>query len=85
MLITSSYSSQACENESTISISVLRCLSSGHGSLVSFRELYGNNLGGKIPEELGNLEELVSMDLYGNRLHGGIPRSFGKLSSLKFL
>lgn len=63
------------------------CKLTGHGSLVSFvfRELYGNNLGGKIPEELGNLEELVSVDLYGNRLHGGIPRSFGKLRSLKFL
>lgn len=49
------------------------------------RELYRNNIGGKIPEELGNLENLFSMDLYGNSFSGNIPKSFAKLKSLRFL
>lgn len=49
------------------------------------RELYGNKIGGKIPEELGNLEKLISMDLYGNKFEGKIPKSFSKLKSLRYL
>ncbi|KAL3621091.1 hypothetical protein CASFOL_036003 [Castilleja foliolosa] len=48
-------------------------------------ELYRNNIGGKIPEELGKLEKLVSMDLYGNQFLGKIPKSFANLKSLRFL
>ncbi|KAJ4824862.1 BRASSINOSTEROID INSENSITIVE 1-associated receptor kinase 1 [Turnera subulata] len=36
-------------------------------------ELYSNNLTGRIPEELGNLTNLVSLDLYLNNLTGEIP------------
>lgn len=53
--------------------------------IMGCRELYRNDIGGKIPEELGNLKSLVSMDLYGNRFEGEIPKSFAKLKSLKFL
>jgi hypothetical protein len=53
--------------------------------LLICRELYGNDLRGKIPKELGNLKALISMDLYDNKLEGKIPKSFGKLKSLKFL
>ncbi|KAL0334943.1 UNVERIFIED_CONTAM: Leucine-rich repeat protein 2 [Sesamum radiatum] len=48
-------------------------------------ELYRNNIGGRIPKELGNLEKLVSMDLYGNKFRGKIPKSFANLKSLRFL
>ncbi|KAM3199915.1 leucine-rich repeat protein 1-like [Capsicum annuum] len=48
-------------------------------------ELYSNNIEGKIPKELGNVENLVSMDLYGNKFEGNIPKSFAKLKSLRFL
>ncbi|XP_022854507.1 leucine-rich repeat protein 2-like isoform X3 [Olea europaea var. sylvestris] len=53
--------------------------------LHGFRELYSNNLRGKIPKELGKLKNLISMDLYGNKFEGNIPKSFAKLKSLRFL
>lgn len=53
--------------------------------ILDYRELYRNDLTGKIPEELGYLKSLISMDLYDNKLEGKIPKSFGKLKSLKFL
>ena len=49
------------------------------------RELYRNDIGGKIPKELGNLKNLVSLDMYGNKFEGEIPKSFAKLKSLVFL
>ncbi|KAJ4824857.1 BRASSINOSTEROID INSENSITIVE 1-associated receptor kinase 1 [Turnera subulata] len=49
------------------------------------RELYSNNLTGRIPEELGNLTNLVSLDLYLNNLTGEIPPTLGKLEKLRFL
>lgn len=49
------------------------------------RELYGNNISGDIPFDLGNLENLVSLDLYLNALTGPIPDTFGKLTQLRFL
>ena len=49
------------------------------------RELYSNNISGKIPEELGNLTNLVSLDLYMNNLSGPIPTTLGKLAKLRFL
>lgn len=52
---------------------------------MDFRELYGNEIRGKIPKELGNLKDLISMDLYDNKFEGKIPRSFAKLKALKFL
>jgi Leucine-rich repeat (LRR) protein len=49
------------------------------------RELFKNNITGNIPEELGNLKNLISLDLYNNQLTGEIPRSLGNLKSLVFL
>lgn len=49
------------------------------------RELYNNNINGNIPEELGNLKNLISMDLYDNQFEGNIPKSFSNLKTLKFL
>lgn len=49
------------------------------------RELYRNEISGKIPKELGNLKNLIGMDLYDNKFEGKIPKSLAKLKSLKFL
>jgi len=54
-------------------------------SLFNGRELYSNNITGKIPEELGNLTNLVSLDLYLNHLSGTIPTTLGNLEKLRFL
>jgi hypothetical protein len=54
-------------------------------SLFNGRELYSNNITGKIPEELGNLTNLVSLDLYLNYLSGNIPSTLGNLKKLRFL
>ncbi|KAJ0722219.1 putative leucine-rich repeat-containing, plant-type, leucine-rich repeat domain superfamily [Helianthus annuus] len=47
--------------------------------------LRGNNLTGQLPEKLGRLKNLVSMDLAYNQLTGNIPDSVGNLSLLKTL
>ena len=49
------------------------------------RELYNNNITGKIPNELGNLTNLISLDLYLNNLTGPIPDTLGNLKKLRFL
>ncbi|CAK7356993.1 unnamed protein product [Dovyalis caffra] len=49
------------------------------------RELFSNNISGRIPDELGNLTNLVSLDLYLNKLNGPIPVTLGKLQKLRFL
>ncbi|WRX16190.1 hypothetical protein QQP08_008677 [Theobroma cacao] len=41
-----------------------------------------NNLVGSIPEEVGGLKSLVSLDLYHNNLTGSIPASLSKLPNL---
>ncbi|KAJ6929433.1 hypothetical protein NC652_013346 [Populus alba x Populus x berolinensis] len=48
-------------------------------------ELYGNNISGPIPSDLGNLTNLVSLDLYLNSFSGPIPDTLGKLTKLRFL
>ena len=50
-----------------------------------YRELYKNKISGKIPQELGNLKNLVSLDLYNNSFSGEIPSTLGNLKSLVFL
>jgi len=49
------------------------------------RELYSNNITGKIPIELGSLTNLVSLDLYSNKITGLIPEELGNLKKLRFL
>ncbi|THG23473.1 hypothetical protein TEA_000166 [Camellia sinensis var. sinensis] len=44
-----------------------------------------NNLGGKIPTELGSLSNLSILTLGDNRLTGTIPLSIGNLSNLRLL
>ena len=49
------------------------------------RELYSNNITGKIPIKLGSLTNLVSLELYLNKITGPIPEELGNLKNLRFL
>ncbi|XP_038978127.1 receptor-like protein EIX2 [Phoenix dactylifera] len=53
--------------------------------LVIAMDLSGNNLSGKIPEELANLLGLVSLNLSGNYLVGEITEKIGALRQLQSL
>jgi hypothetical protein len=48
-------------------------------------DLSSNQLTGNIPEEIGNLIELVSLNLSSNNLTGEITSKIGRLTSLEFL
>ncbi|KAJ1432194.1 Leucine-rich repeat [Sesbania bispinosa] len=48
-------------------------------------DLSSNQLMGDIPEEIGNLVELVSLNLSSNNLTGKITSKIGRLTSLEFL
>ena len=47
--------------------------------------LYANNLNGELPQELGNLSALYTLQLSQNQLTGAIPSSIGNLTSLESL
>ena len=47
--------------------------------------LYANNLNGELPQELGNLSALYTLQLSQNRLTGELPSSIGNLTSLESL
>ena len=47
--------------------------------------LYGNNLSGTIPAELGNLKNLRRIELQDNKLSGSIPSELAQLDSLRTL
>ena len=48
-------------------------------------QLFGNNLRGQIPDELGETVSLTLLDLSYNWLEGGIPSSLGEIKELKEL
>ncbi|KAH0760385.1 hypothetical protein KY290_016458 [Solanum tuberosum] len=52
-------------------------------SNLSYVDLSGNKLKGRIPSSLTELENLVYLNLSSNSLNGTIPASFGDLSSLQ--
>lgn len=52
---------------------------------VQYIHLFYNNLVGSIPEEIGNLTELYTLDLSGNTLTGEIPSSIGNMHILGYL
>ena len=49
------------------------------------REIYENDIKGRIPSELGGLANLVGLDLHGNRISGPVPLALGNIRSLKLL
>ncbi|GLT50593.1 hypothetical protein SLA2020_454580 [Shorea laevis] len=53
----------------------------------SLRYFEANNckIQGKIPIEIGNLSNLISLSLYGNELTGSIPATIGRLQQLQGL
>lgn len=48
-------------------------------------DLSFNNLTGTLPNELGDLVNLESLNLFRNNISGNIPSSIGKLNNLKHL
>ena len=50
---------------------------------VQYIHLYYNNLVGSIPEEIGNLTELYTLDLSGNTLTGEVPETLSRLTKLQ--
>ncbi len=58
---------------------------SGSPPRVTELDLYGSQLTGAIPEELGELTNLRALILSGNQLSGTIPSSLGNLSNLEAL
>ena len=48
-------------------------------------DLFGNNMTGTIPTELGNLTGLTNLALDANQLSGAIPSELGNLSKLEIL
>ena len=55
------------------------------GDRVSRLKLFGNQLNGEIPSELGNLVKLKELRLENNSLRGEIPAGLGDLANLEWL
>ncbi|XP_076923154.1 receptor-like protein EIX1 [Bidens hawaiensis] len=53
--------------------------------LVKSIDISSNKLYGKIPNEITNLRELVSLNFSNNKLHGEVPKHMGRLKSLESL
>ncbi|MFS7957836.1 putative non-specific serine/threonine protein kinase [Helianthus anomalus] len=48
-------------------------------------DISSNKLHGKLPSEITNLLELISLNFSDNRLHGELPKHMGRLRSLDSL
>lgn len=48
-------------------------------------DLFGNNLGGAIPESIGKLKHLAILNLGVNEITGTLPESIGRLKKLRIL
>lgn len=49
------------------------------------RLLQNNAISGPIPDSIGKLEKLQTLDLSNNKFDGGIPTSLGGLKNLNYL
>ncbi|KAF3782142.1 putative LRR receptor-like serine/threonine-protein kinase [Nymphaea thermarum] len=63
----------------TIPVEIVRCQG------LVFLNLWGNKLSGRIPAEIGQLQELEVLNLGNNSFDPGIPRSLVNCSNLTFL
>jgi len=52
---------------------------------VTYIFLVNNNLYGALPDEIGNLDDLIELNLGSNQLNGNLPASIGELINLQFL
>ena len=50
---------------------------------VYYLKMFRNNLSGYIPESIGMLTELLTLNLHGNSLNGNIPENIGKLTKIE--
>lgn len=57
----------------------------GKLAVLEWLSFYKNKLGGEIPQEIGNLSNLRTLDLEDNMLTGGTPRTIGNLTMLNSL
>ena len=48
-------------------------------------QLLANNLGGSLPDEIGNLDQLKSLNLNSNNITGAVPEGIGNLVNLEVL
>ncbi|XP_020531002.1 MDIS1-interacting receptor like kinase 2 [Amborella trichopoda] len=55
------------------------------GKYIGYLDLWGNNLTGPIPKEIGKCTKLLSLNLRDNDLNGTIPYQIGSLVSLQSL
>ncbi|MBE6230563.1 MAG: redoxin domain-containing protein [Bacteroidales bacterium] len=60
-------------------------IETNHRGLVSYIQLYENNLAGAIPESIGNLVHLLGITLGNNSLSGELPSTIGNLAELSSL
>lgn len=61
------------------------CVLLNEDSFCAHSTLKGNGITGEIPESIGNLSSLTSLDLEDNQLSGPIPSTLGNLSNIQFL
>ena len=59
-------------------------VTNGNGQIIGLN-LYGNELSGEIPPELGNIVNLTHLEFGSNYLGGVIPRELGNLTNLEWL
>jgi len=70
-----------------IDVKIPKLPSSVGASMPMLKKLYLNEckIEGSIPEDIGNLMNLVELEISNNKLTGSIPDSIGKLSKLERL
>ena len=61
------------------------CLDFDGNSDCDLSNSFGNNLGGKLPPEIGNFEKLTNIYLANNNISGSIPAEIGNLTDLAYL
>ncbi|RVW80359.1 putative inactive leucine-rich repeat receptor kinase XIAO [Vitis vinifera] len=69
----------------SLAVQLLQWNLSGFKSELSDDDIARNNLGGTIPEKIGNLQWLETLDLSRNKLSGPIPMSMASITFLAHL
>ena len=64
---------------------IKNCSSEGPLPELGYLDLSWNQLVGRLPERLSQLEKLTTLSLYSNKLQGTIPASFGTFQNLEYM